>query len=168
MALVPLLWLGIRGERRAVYWWIAIAFAVSWVADSAAHFGNPWFIATVYPVSQAGIVVLLLARAPREATAMIGLLMVAGLVAVLWEGTTGPDLFLKTIAAGTVVSVLWPLEDRHLRAALLVAFDLGWVMWVTYVLWPGWTTWGMYQGVRAVSLGMFCLASWKPAVRVIA
>src|SRR6185436_5568444 len=85
-----------------------------------------------------------------------------GLIAVLLEGTTGPDLFLKTIAAGTVVSVVWPLHDQRLRAALLVALGLGWVMWVTYVLWPGWTSWGMSPGVRALSLGMFCPASWRP------
>jgi len=164
MALVPLAWLAVRGERRAEWWWLAAAFAVSWLADTAAHFGDPFLFGTVYPVGQAGLVVIVLAER-RAAVAFIGLLMVAGVVAVLWEGLSGPALFLETIAAAIVVSVAWHLPHRRLRATLLAAFGVGWVAWVGYTLAPGWTSWGIYQGVRAVGLALFCWASCSPRLR---
>lgn len=169
MALVPLAWLALRRERRALWWWIAGAFAISWLADTAAHFGDPLLFGTVYPVGQAGLIALVLAKR-IEALALIGLLMVAGIVAVLWEGVSGPDLFLETVAAAVVVSVAWNLEDRRLRATLLQAFGVGWLAWVGYTLSPDWTSWGLYQGVRAVSLLLFCWASLqpRPMLRVIA
>ena len=162
MALVPLLWCLVRREERSAWWWIAGAFFVSWLADGATLIGYPtWIPATVYPVSQAAIVTLVLASR-REAATYIGLLVVVGIVTVLTEGVTGPTLFLETVAAGIVVGVVWDKPLGFLRWTLLVAFGIGWLAWVGYVIAPGWTSWSVYQAVRAVSLVMFCWASVRP------
>jgi len=166
MGLIPLVWLAVRRERRAEWWWLAAAFGVSWLADTAAHFGDPLLFGTVYPVGQAGLVVVVLAER-HQAAAFVGLLMVAGLVAVLWEGITGPDLFLETIAAAIVVSVAWRLPDRRLRATLVYAFGVGWLAWVGYTLSPGWLSWGLYQATRVVAAAMFCWANIPPRLRLV-
>lgn len=146
-----------------MWWWLAAAFGVSWIADGAAlYHSDPWLPVAIYPVSQAGIIVALLA-ARREAQALIGLLMLAGFVTILWEGVTGPTLFLDAIAAGVVVSVVWS-QPKPLRALLLYAFGVGLLAWVGYTLSPGWLSWGLYQAVRAVSVGMFCWASERRMV----
>jgi len=155
MALVPLAWCFLQRERRGVWWVIAGAFAVSWLADAATLLGSTIPMA-FYPVSQVGLLAAVLA--PRQFRTILGVLVLAGIIAVLWEGIARPGLLLDTVAAGVVVAIAWPLPNRRLRATLLTAFGVGGVMWITYVLWPGWTTWGMYQSVRAASLGMFCWA----------
>lgn len=159
---LPLTWLAARNERRAQWWWIAVAFGVSGLADLLSYgphpLLDPWLAATVYPVSQAGILVLALGER-REAPAFIGLLVLAGFVAVFWEGIAGPSLFLETIAAGIIVRIAWHVPEKRLRALLLYAFGIGWLAWVGYTLNPGWLSWGLYQSVRAVSLGMFCWAN---------
>lgn len=163
MALLPFAWLALQRESRSLWWVVAVAvFGVSWLADTAALFGNPWLPAAVYPVSQAGILVALLASR-KSAGLLIGLLVVAALVGIAWEGVTGPDVLLETVAAGIVVGLVWPRRDLgRLRIMLLVGFGGGWLVWLGYLFAPGWTSWGVYQGVRAVSLGLFCWASIRP------
>lgn len=169
MGFAPLAWLTSRRERRPEWWWIAAAFGVSGLADILSYgphpLVEPWLAATVYPVSQAGILAVVFC-VRRETLAFIGLLVLAGLVAVAWEGVAGPTLFLETIAAGIVVRIAWNLPDRRLRALLLYAFGIGWLAWVGYTMNPGWLSWSLYQGVRAASFGMFCWASARPILRV--
>lgn len=162
MALIPLLWLALRGERRAEWWWLAGAFGVSWLADTTAlWWANPWLVNAVYPVSQAGIVgAVLLAR--QEARLFVGLLVVVGILTVLTEGLTGPDILLETVSAGGVVVIVWPRPLGRLRLALLVAFGGGWLAWMGYLLDPGWLWWSVYQLLRAVGYGLFCWASLRP------
>jgi hypothetical protein len=163
MGLLPLGWCLIHRERRVLWWWIAGAFAISWLADAATLVGYPtWVPASIYPVGQAGLLAVVLAQRPAP---WLGLLMVAGIVGVYWEGVTGPTLILDTIAAGVVVRVAWSLTYVPLRLTLLMAFWVGGIAWIGYVLWPGWTSWGLYQGIRAASLGMFCWAQ-RPMVQL--
>jgi len=167
MALLPLLWLIVQRERRPEWWWLAGAFAVSWVTDAMTLWGSP-ILETVYPITQAGMVLAVFTQR-RAFLILLGGLVIAGLVAVAWEGTQGPSVLLETVAAAFVVRIVWPLKDRRLRATLLVWFGLGWVMWVTYTLWPGLVAWGGYQAVRALSIGLFCWASLdlKPHLRLV-
>lgn len=164
MGLVPVLWLALRKERRVEWWWLAGVFGVSWLADTAAHWVNPWLVSAVYPVAQAGIVgAVFLSR--REAALLVAVLVWVGVLSAGWG--TVPDLLLRTVAWLAVVGIVWPLPLGSLRVALLLAFGLGWLCWVGYQFAPGWTSWGVYQGVRAVSLGWFCLArEQRPAVRI--
>lgn len=165
MALVPLVWCALRRERRPEWWWLAGAFAISWVADTMAHFSDPWIPAAVYPMSQAAMVgTIFLPRG--KAMLLVTVLGIAGIVGVAGEGVTGPDLLLQTVSFGSVVGIVWPLAPSRLRTTLLVAFGLGWLAWVGYLLNPGWATWGFYQAVRAVSLGMFCWANRSPRMQL--
>jgi hypothetical protein len=135
------------------------------VLDATAHFVNPWIVSTVYPISQAAIILAVIAER-NEARVFMWLLIAVGLVTILTEGVTGPTLFLETVAAASIVAVVWPLPLGRLRLTLLVAFGVGFLAWVGYVISPGWTTWGIYQAVRALSLVMFCWASLQTRPRL--
>lgn len=158
MALLPVLWLAVRREQRPEWWWLAGAFAVSWIADFAAHYTNPWLPAAVYPISQVGIIAtVFLAR--RDAALLVAILAGIGVGAIWWQGVRGPDVLLQVVASASVVGIAWQLPMQRLRLVLLVAFGGGAIAWLVYVIAPGWATWGLYQAVRASSLGLFCWAN---------
>lgn len=163
LGLLPLAWLAVTGNRERHLWWIAAAFGISWLADLSAHWADPWVVSVVYPVSQSALIGAVLAER-NEAWAFLGVLVLTGLATVLGRGVDGPDVLLRTVAWGGVVSIVGsrPALGR-LRTALLVAFGLGWVAWIGYTVAPGWTSWIAYQVVRAVGLGLFCWASMKPS-----
>ena len=80
----------------------------------------------------------------------------------------GPDLLLRTVAWLGIVAIVWRLPVPRLWLALGTTFGLGWVAWLGYVLSPGWPSWGVYQGVRAVGIGLFCWAAvGQPTLRVV-
>lgn len=166
LGLVPLAWLIhllIRGQAREPYvWGVAVAFAVSFMADLAVDLGAaPMLASLVYPVSQAGIVGA--ALLPRQrALGLVLALVVVGASAALWQGTTGPDLLLRTVAFGLVVAMAHGQAPR-LRFALTVYFGCGLVAWWLYVGMPGWGTWGGYQLCRALGVGGFCWATARDA-----
>lgn len=161
MALVPALWLLGRWEKRVEWRWLAGIFLVSWLADTVSHWTGTWFISAVYPVSQAALVGLVFLHR-QDALLLTGTLVIVGLMTVLQHGVTTPEVLLHTVAWLTVVGIVYPLPLGPLRTMLLVAFGLGWLAYLGYVLRPGWTSWGLYQAVRAVSLGFFCWANVSP------
>lgn len=169
LGIVPLAWLiglRLRGRRvGAEWWWLALAFAVSFAADIVAFFLAPphrWLVSATYPLSQAAIVGLVFLLR-RDAEKLLVALLVVGTVAVLWLAVTGPDVFFRTVAWGAVVGIV---VDRYalgkLRAALLIYFGLGLLAWWAYALRPGWPSWGIYQSVRAVGIALFCTACLRP------
>lgn len=166
LALVPWLWLvGLHftGRGRGVeWWWLATAFAVSWVADWVAHRYGAGPISPLYLVTQAGIFAAVLL--PRKATLwFLGLLVVIGGIAFLTHPLTRPDWLVHTVAWLGLVGSVYPLKALgRLRLALLVSFGLGWVAWMSYVLAPGWASWIAYQSVRAAGIGLFCWAALYP------
>lgn len=170
MALLPLLslWLlwGAKQDRNVAWWWVAMAFAVSWVADSASHLLPPWVISLAYPVTQAALVgAVLLER--RDALLLTVCLGILGIGAATWGDLHGPDLLLRTAAWGSIAVVAYERKalDR-LRVSLLVSFGLGLVCWMGYAAWPGWTSWSLYQGVRLAAILIFCSAAVRPAPRL--
>jgi hypothetical protein len=170
MALLPLVWLGwlrVRGKRLDVaWWWLAGAFAVSWLADTAAHFTDAWVIGAVYPVSQAALVCFVfLSR--DDAMKVVLVLMVVGIADIIWHGVDSPDILLRTVAWLSVVGIVWPLRQLgRLRASLLVAFGIGWWCWMIYAISPGWWTWGVYQLARLAGILLFCWAATSPLPRL--
>jgi hypothetical protein len=172
VGVLPLAWLGWRQvrwseERRPVWWLIATAFAVSWVADSYTHArGQPWLASAVYPVSQAGLIGVALLE-PRAAARFIGVLVAAAIAAVALEGVEKPGLLLHAVAFGAVVGMAWNRPELgRLRVALLVAFGVSWPAWVAFSLSITWTTWGIYEAVRVLGLILFCWACLGPAVQL--
>jgi hypothetical protein len=173
MGLIPVVWLGwcrVRGRPvGAEWWWLAGAYGVSVLADTASRFlpvEARWVVSLVYPVSQSAVIgAVLLDR--RDAMTLVVVLVVIALAAALVEHVHGPDVLVRTVAWGAVVGIAY---DRpalgSLRRALLVSFGLGWVAWLAYAAWPGWSSWGAYQFVRLAGLLLFaaaCCASphWK-------
>lgn len=159
MALIPLAvlgWLRLRGRRLdTAYWWLAVAFGVSWLADTAAHWLPPSLVSAVYPVGQAGIVAAVLM--PKDYAALIlGLLVAVGMVGVITHGVSGPEFVIRAVAWGVIVAVVL-FAPVPIRIPLLIYYGLGLLAWVGYNAIPGWTSWGIYQGTRAVGLGAFSL-----------
>ena len=165
MGLVPLLWLVAQRETRPVWWGIAGAFGISWVADWASHWTGTWFVSALYPVSQAALIGALLLQKP-QALLFTGALVLVGLFGVLTHGTQTPEVLLHTVAWLSVVGIVWPLPLGRLRLALLGYFGLGWLAFLGYVLQPGWASWGLYQGTRALGIGLFCWAAHQPRLRL--
>lgn len=161
LALLLVLWI-LDVRRGPVWWWLAGAYAVSWVADSVAHVVDPGVVSIVYPVAQVLLVALALASVTEVAVVGLVLFMML-LQAITWYGMDGPDVLLRTVAFGTAVVVAWHrAPNRVIQLSLLATFGAGLVAWYGYSIWPGWTSWGLYQSTRFVGLVLFCVATWKP------
>lgn len=166
MALLPLAWLGwlaSNGHRRPVLWWaLALVLSVSWIADTAAHWVDPWLVSALYPAAQA--VVLGMVLLPGFALGnLLWIVLGATAVPLLWRSEAHPEVFAHTVAWTALVVIAWP--HRDLRAPVVVTFGLGWLAWLGYNMLPSWGTWGAYQGVRALGLGAFCWATLSQRVR---
>jgi hypothetical protein len=170
MGLVPLVWVvALRFRGRAIgaaWYWLAAAFAVSWLADTAALIVDPDLVGNLYPITQAALIgAVLLDR--LEAAQFVVALVFVGVGSVLWHGVAGPDVLLRTVAWGAVTLIVWrlPLPGR-LRASLLVTFGLGWACWMAYAANPGWPSWSVYQTTRLVGTALFCLAASNPTPKL--
>lgn len=161
LALTPLLWLGALSYTgktiRSEWWLLALVLAVSWIADSAAHFIDPWFVSALYPIAQA-VLVAAVVLSPVAAHRFILAILAIAVVSISWNGVGRPDLFIRTICWVGIMLMLWPLGSS-IRVIAFSAFGLCWLAWIGYSMSPSWTTWGLYQGVRAATDGAFCWAS---------
>lgn len=167
LGLVPLLWLvGLRArgkQRDAAFWWVAIAFGVSFLADTVAHWITPSVVGNVYTLLQASLIGLVLLDR-GEAVAFAGLLLAASLM-VAGIDPGGRDLILSTAAWLGVAVIAYRIRSPF-RRSLLATFGGGWVAWCWYAADPGWASWLAYQGTRAVGTGLFCWAAYRPRVRL--
>lgn len=167
MALLPLLWLaGLawHHQRRSVLWWaLACVLSISWVADTAASQGaDPWLVSACYPAVQAlALAVVLLP--PRALGRFAALILAATILPLLYRGVAHPDVFARTACWAGLLTIAWP--HKTIRLPILVTFGLGWVAWLGYNFAPSWLSWGAYQGVRALGLGVFCFATLPQRVR---
>jgi hypothetical protein len=151
-------WCWARRERRREYWWLAAAFGISVLADTATLLWHqPWLVAAIYPVSQLGIVAAVIVS-QRQAMAFTGFLMLTGIVALMIEGLDAPGAILPVVGGAVLTTFLLAQPATPLRTALLLAFGVSCLPWIWFVLMPTWASWEAYQGVRAVSLGWFCYA----------
>lgn len=169
IGVIPLLWLAWLHFRKCdpgvAWWWLAGAFAVSWIADTAAHWVNPWLISPLYLITQGSLVgFVFLDR--KDDKVLILTLGVTAMAAALWKGLSAPDVLLHTVAWLSIVGIVWnlPQLDR-LRTSLLVYFGLGWFCWMGYAYTPGWYSWSIYQTVRLTGILLFCWAVSSPRPR---
>jgi hypothetical protein len=171
LGIIPLAWLAWLAARGkcpdAAWWWLAGAYFVSFLADTAALMGvDPWLPSLVYPVSQAALIGAVLLERTQARTFVI-VLVLTGLAAVLWLGVGSPDVLVHTVAWLGVALVVYNRDALgRLRTALLVSFGWGWLAWVGYAIAPGWPAWFAYQSVRAVGIGSFCMAAMNPTPRL--
>lgn len=174
MALLPLASvaaLRVSGVQPDVaWWWLAAAFAVSWLADTAAHFlpaSAGWVPSIVYPVLQTGLIVAVLM--PRSlAWLVMGGLVALGLAAAVHVSASGPDVVLRSAADGMIVLValLRVALPVALRASLLVTFGLGWLAWLAFSRHPALSAWYLYQCCRLAGLLLFCAALRTPKIHL--
>jgi hypothetical protein len=177
MALLPLATLAVirlRGHRRDVaWWWLAVAFGVSWIADSVAHLipmDDRAIVSLVYPISQASLMAaVLLSRA--NALVFVGVLVLAGIAVIIQHGATGPDVALRSVAWLFVAGIARVRKELPipLRASMFVYFCLGWIAWLIHVQWLVVETWYPYQGIRLFGLLLFCWAVIEtgPHLRIV-
>jgi len=167
MGLVPLLWLGVlavHGQRRSPLWWaLAITLGVSWLADTAAHWISPWLVSAVYPIAQTLVLGMVLIPAALLWRFLVAVAITTGLALAL-AGTWRPELLIHTVCWTGILVMAWPY--REIRGATVWTFGMGWIAWVVFATLPTFATWGVYQGMRALGLGVFCWAAAPHRVRV--
>lgn len=170
MALLPLAALVILAlcgqSRNAAWWWLGVAFAVSWLADTADDLLPPrfdWLPVLAYPVAQTGLIGAVFLDHADATRLLFVLVLTGGLAAFVWNGH-GPDVILSTVAWLLVVGIMWRRRDLpdRLRLALGVYFGLGWMAWMVHVRWLVVATWYPFQFARLVGLLLFCWAALKP------
>jgi len=155
VGLVPLIWLVAEGERRREWWWLASALGVSFLADLGALLMEPHWASAVYPVLQASLVgAVVLSR--ENAAAYVALLIASGWASLQLHQS--PDWLLHTVSYLGCAFLAYHRAPGRLKEALVLYFGLGWLAWLSYVLSPGWASWGTFQGIRALGILWFCLA----------
>ncbi len=165
-ALIPIAWLGalqLRGIRRdRGYWLLAVAFGVSWLADTASHWVDPFVVSVVYLSAQAGVIGLVLLTRWQAAWFVV-LLTITGFVALALHPTRKLDVLQHSVAwLGICAVALNRWEIGNVRTALLVAFLPLWVAWIWYVIaWPSFPAGYTVQTVRLVGLLSFSGAIWR-------
>lgn len=162
LGLVPLAWLvALRtgGHRLpAAWWWVAWAYAVSFAANTAAHWLDGWAVGTVYPLTQAAFVgAVLLTR--RQLYRFLGVMVV---VAIIGAGLDS-SIPLRTVAWGTIAGLAWQRRDLGpLRPALLVTFGLGCLVWWWRATARDLPSWAATQTVWLVGTVWYCWAAFRP------
>lgn len=166
MALLPLLWLGglaFHGHKRPVLWWtLAVVLSVSWVADTVAHVVDPALVSALYPALQA-LVLAVVVLPPRALGRFAALILAATSLPLMYRGVAHPDIVARTACWAGLMTIAWP--HKAIRLPVLVTFGLGWLAWLGYNFAPSWPSWGAYQSVRALGLGVFCFATLPQRVR---
>lgn len=167
VGIVPLGYMAMREWRTGVavddgWWWIAVAFGVSFVADAIGPTLPAWLtplVTLTYPIPQAGIIAAVLLPKSMARLFVVGLLM-AGLMAVAIEGTATVDVLLRTVAWLGVCGVVWGRYALgRLRTVLFYGFGLLWAVWCLHAALLIVPTWGLYQGVRLAVALAFCWAA---------
>ena len=159
LGLLPLVLVAAFRAPRA-YWWLALAFAVSFLADSVARFTDPFWVSRVYVVSQSALVCAVFLHR-TDALWTLACLVALGLLGVFLQ-PAGPELFTHVCAWGLAALLACEIAPQPLRRSLLVYFGWGLLAWFGYVLFPGWTSWLCYQATRLVGILLFGYACWKP------
>lgn len=166
MPLLPvawLWWLDRHGQKRDIaWWWLAVAFLISGLADNLALFlSQPGrhAVSFVYSIIQASLIGAVF-LSMRWATQLATFLAAATFAALFWRGPERTDIVLHAVSFLTVVAVtLRHVILFRLRLALLVYFGLGLVAWACYVARPNWPTWYGWEGTRLAGLLLFCWAA---------
>lgn len=163
IALLPLATLAIlhwRGQSRdAGYWWVAVAFAVSYLADAAALLFGPDAVSVAYPVAQAAILGAIL-LCHRSVHSFVRLM--AGVAILVLMCTTPNSFTLRAVAFGVITAAAYTRRDLgDLSIALVVYFGLGLLSWMVFTAFQPlqlWQLWMQYQGIRLLGILLTCVA----------
>lgn len=165
---LPLLALaGMRVAGRRVgsaWWWLAVAFGVSCIADLVDALvpgvTHP-LVSQLYPLSQAAIVLFVLLPTPHAIAVVLTLFAVSG-ASLAIRGGTGLDLALHILAWSAVAKAAYRvLSPGVLRNTLLYGFGALVVTWTWFYLTPTFAAWGALQAVRLAMAAGFAWAAWQ-------
>lgn len=128
---------------------------MSWLADTAAHWMDPWTIGLVYSVGQVAIIAGVLLPHKDALRVTIALVLVA-VASVFWHGAIS---LIVTFAWGLVTALAWSRLKGTLRVAMLLTFGVGLLAWWGMMMHPSMTSWGTYQVTRLAGTIVFCKAT---------
>jgi len=165
--LLVLLALRLRGiQREPAYWWLCLALAVSWGADTVAHWVDPWYVARIYPVAQYGLLFAVFATRTQFWVLLIGAVWLAALSA--WQGDAfKPEVVLNISGSVALCWLVWPRRElRLIRTAMLVYFGVGscFALWFPVLIQDRQAftvAWLGYQSARMVGLALVCVALFR-------
>ena len=159
LGLVPIVavavqWLrGVKLDPAA--FWMALAFAVSFVADCFPH----RYASQVYPVTQAAIFAAVLLPSHKGVERLVALILCAAAISILARNAAGLDVMLHVISWGAISALAWmQMPNGVLRTCLTLGFGLGAIAWVGFVAYPTFGWWGAYQVTRLIAVGGFVYA----------
>lgn len=160
LPLLALLMARLAGRNFPPAWWgMAVAFAVSWLADSIAHLTNPDAVSQVYIVLQSGVAVL--ALDPKAAIPAVAVVSTVAVGSVLWRHGQGHDVAAHVTAGGIVTGLAWQRTRGWVRWSIVAGFGLLAVAWLDYVAAPGWPSWLTVQGVRLAAVVLWIVATLR-------
>lgn len=153
MALVPIAAMMVAGRRlSASYWLVALAFLMSWFADSFDHYsGGLWSDVWVWLLFQFLLVVAAVTRGRTRLLWMAAVGLVGSLSLIL---TPGPD-WLLTLAGSAAVLML---ARGWLTIPLALYFGAGTFAYFWMIASIGGDilpAWYVYQGCRVAAYGAF-------------
>lgn len=154
IGLIPFLsMLGVGRKLPAPFWWVALALAVSWFADSASFYmDGTWAIDYFWLPLQFWMVACAFTAGLHRALWGLGLIVTA---ALSWDlSGPGPDFLITLVGS---VSVLY-LARGALALPIFLYFGLGTLAYFVMAFTPGpdaTTAWYFYQGCRLVAFLAF-------------
>lgn len=159
-------------------WLLAGAFAVSFVADQVgarlqAHHMNNWWVIHVYAPLQFSLFLVIVTRRFPVQVLGVFLLVLIGVLSILRGPLTEPETMVHVIGGLLVAWLVYDSQPmRRYRSAVMVyglgtapcLLALAVLDWSSVWWWP---TWGAYQAVRLVALGLMVRALWTaPTLRL--
>lgn len=155
-ALAPLIAVLLFGRHLGVAWWmVALAFSISWIGDSMAHFTNgSWTCAYLWMPVQFALVILAFVDNPlHRMVVLTGLLLLTVTSAQI--SLPGPDWLLTLVGSIVVLAV----AEKVLAWPLMVYFGIGsiaYLVMIARISTEGFATaWWWYQGSREMAIALF-------------
>jgi len=160
-ALVALQW---RRRFPALWWVVASALAVSWVADAAA-LALPlpwrWVPSLLYPIVQALILSRWLLK-PGDFWRFAAVLGAVFAVSIIGRGVWEGEDLVRTVAWIGGGVIWWEAKlPSALWWTLAITFGAGWLTWVWHLTDGTVATWYPYQAVRLLGILVFLGGAWQ-------
>jgi hypothetical protein len=161
---LPIVWVFLfRRKATPAMWFLALAFFVSWFADSAAHFiGGSWAGRFVWLPLQLWLASLAFTKERgRRILYAFGLVFLAfASASISWPG---PDIFLTLLGS---IGLLWIARGK-LALPVYIYFGAGslaYLMMVNNIGADFLRFWYLYQGCRLVAFAVFIGITAPPLI----
>jgi hypothetical protein len=144
---------------------MAMAFAVSFVADTASLFGAWPVVSQTYPLAQGALFALALLPS-RVAVRVVALLLAVAGASVTVRHGHGVDVALHVTAWLSVAGMAWwRVPEFSLRWTLVLGFGGMAATWAAYTVAPDVMIYAAFQAVRAATACAWGVSAWREARR---